>query len=70
MSFFTAAVAIVAIIAATVLKLAKQRPQQTPDDPVVTELVATVASMRERIEVLEKIVTDSNYDLKQEFRNL
>ena len=40
------------------------------DDPVNTELLARLNQVEERVRVLERIVTDERYDLKQQFKDL
>jgi hypothetical protein len=40
------------------------------DDSVNTELLERLRQVEERVRVLERIVTDERYDLKQQFRDL
>ena len=40
------------------------------DDPVNAELLARLNQVEERVRVLERIVTDERYDLKQQFKDL
>ena len=40
------------------------------DDAVNTELLARLNQVEERVRVLERIVTDERYDLKQQFKDL
>lgn len=40
------------------------------DDTVNAELLERLHQVEERVQVLEKIVTDERYDLKQQFRDL
>ena len=40
------------------------------DDPVNAELLERLNQVEERVRVLERIVTDEKYDLKQQFRDL
>ena len=40
------------------------------DDSVNTELLARLNQVEERVRVLERIVTDERYDLKQQFKDL
>jgi len=40
------------------------------DDSVNAELLERLRQVEERVRVLEKIVTDERYDLKQQFRDL
>ncbi len=72
MSFFTAAVAIVAIVAGVFITLIKQRYRHAEGADIgkVTALEDEVIALKERIATLEKIVTDSSYDLKKQFKDL
>ena len=49
------------------LKNRGKRPQQ-PDD--LEERLRKLSELEERVEVLEKIVTDRKFDLEQQFRDL
>ncbi len=49
------------------LKHRGKRPQQ-PDD--LEERLRKLSELEERVEVLEKIVTDRKFDLEQQFRDL
>ena len=40
------------------------------DDTVNVELTARLNEVEERVRVLERIVTDERYDLKQQFKDL
>jgi hypothetical protein len=40
------------------------------DDGLDKELVERLNQVEERVRVLERIVTDESYDLKQQFKNL
>jgi len=40
------------------------------DDSVNTELLGRLNQVEERVRVLERIVTDERYDLKQQFKDL
>jgi hypothetical protein len=40
------------------------------DDPVNAELLERLHEVEERVRVLERIVTDERYDLKQQFKDL
>lgn len=67
------AVAIVAIIVWGIVSLAdakKSKKAQKFAQNDNAELEQKLAAMQERIEVLEKIVTDENYDLKRQFADL
>ncbi len=68
MSFWTAAVVIVAILAFTSLKIAAlnrrhgagPNPAERADDGEKAALRSEVTELRERIKVLERITTDAN----------
>ena len=70
------AVAIVAIICWAIVKLAGPRKEnkKSKNDAVTEQdniaLLGRMDMMQERIEVLEKIVTDEKYSLNREFENL
>ncbi|HEX7236306.1 MAG TPA: hypothetical protein VF405_05045 [Gammaproteobacteria bacterium] len=54
------------------IKLAIVQRQRQPraDDPVNAELLQRLNQVEERVRVLERIVTDERYDLKQQFKDL
>ncbi|WP_100642186.1 hypothetical protein [Alteromonas facilis] len=70
------AIAIVAIICWTLVKLTDSRKSKKKDkaETDVTsenaQLRGRLDAMQERIEVLERIVTDEKYDLNRQFDNL
>ncbi|MFS1702368.1 hypothetical protein [Alteromonas sp. AMM-1] len=72
MSFFTAAVAIVAIVAGVFITLIKQRYRHAghAENGKVSALEDDILALKDRIATLEKIVTDSSYDLKKQFKDL
>lgn len=47
-----------------------QRSQPRLDDSVNAELLERLNQVEERVRVLERIVTDERYDLKQQFKDL
>jgi hypothetical protein len=47
----------------------KSTPQRR-EDAVNAELVERLRQVEERVRVLERIVTDERYDLKQQFKDL
>lgn len=70
-----AAIAICAIVAGVVLDIIKNgggkfRDRVNDLEDQVSDLEADLQSARQRIEVLEKIVTDGKYDLKQQIDDL
>jgi hypothetical protein len=70
---FEFALAIVALVLiARLIRLAivqGKRPLRR-DDAVNAELIERLAQVEERVRVLERIVTDERYDLKQQFKDL
>lgn len=65
-------VAIVAIVmcADTVKKIAKARNSRNTTDKDVEQLSEKIATLEDRIRVLERIVTERNYDLRQKINSL
>jgi hypothetical protein len=68
--FVLAIVAIVLIfkLIRTVIVHKSMAPRH--DDPVNTELLERLNQVEERVRVLERIVTDERYELKQQFKDL
>ncbi len=59
------------VFAAGALKHYISVRHSTPEiDDETRERLARLDALEERVEVLERIVTDRNYDLKQQFRDL
>ena len=71
---FEFAMAIVALVLIfKLIRLAITHGKRTParrDDPVNMELLERLNQVEERVRVLERIVTDERYDLKQQFKDL
>jgi hypothetical protein len=71
---FEFALAIVALVLIfKLIRLAIVHGKRTPprrDDPVNMELLERLNQVEERVRVLERIVTDERYDLKQQFKDL
>jgi hypothetical protein len=70
---FEFALAIVALVLiARLIRLAIVQGKRPPrrDDPLNAELIERLAQVEERVRVLERIVTDERYDLKQQFKDL
>ena len=66
-------VAIVAIICWAVVEVVNGKKKKRKDGDLeqqVATMSQQMSKMQERIEVLEKIVTDEQYDLKKQFRDL
>ena len=73
MQAFEFALALVALILVfRLIRLAIVHGKRAPrrDDPVNTELLERLNQVEERVRVLERIVTDERYDLKQQFKDL
>ncbi|MBC3767882.1 hypothetical protein [Neptunicella marina] len=65
-------IAIIAIIFWGTAEIIKQIKKKNPaaeaqNDP---EIMNQIAALKERVETLEKIVTDDGYDLKKQFKSL
>ena len=69
---FEFALAIVALV--LIFKLIKaamlHKGTHRRDDPGRAELLERLKRMEERVQVLERIVTDERFDLKQQFKDL
>lgn len=67
------AIAIVAIVCWAIVELVngpRSKKSNKKDEQKNTELAQQVIKLQERIEVLEKIVTDDKYDLNRQFDDL
>ena len=72
MSTWAAIVSIVAIVfvADTIAKLSKNRRARNKNgDTELQEALAQVQQLEDRIQVLERIVTENKFDLRSKFRN-
>jgi hypothetical protein len=74
MQVFEFALAMVALVLIfKLIKLAIMHNKSVPqrrDDAVNAELLERLRQVEERVQVLERIVTDERYDLKQQFKDL
>lgn len=73
MNTWAAIVSIVAIVfgADTIAKLSKnRRARKKNGDPELEEALAQVQKLEERIQVLERIVTENKFDLRSEINKL
>jgi hypothetical protein len=68
--FALALVALVLIFKLIRLALVHKSTAPRRDDAVNAELVERLNRVEERVRVLERIVTDERYDLKQQFKDL
>lgn len=69
----TTAIAIVAIVTwgiVSIVKMSKKTAAPKFNADINEETAAEIARLKERIETLEKIVTDESYDLKKQFKDL
>ena len=70
---FEFAIALIALVLIfRLVKLAIVHGKRTPrqNDSVNAELLERLNQVEERVRVLERIVTDERYDLKQQFKDL
>ena len=72
MNPFEFAFAIVALVLiVNLVKIAvRQKHMRRPDDGVDAELALRLRQVEARVRVLERIVTDERFDLKQQFKDL
>jgi hypothetical protein len=68
--FALALIALVLIFKLVRLAIVHTKSAPRRDDPVNTELLERLNQVEERVRVLERIVTDERYDLKQQFKDL
>jgi len=69
----TTAIAIVAIVAWAIVSIvdrAKDKSTKKVSTKERESYQADIAALKERVSVLEKIVTDEKYDLKRQFSDL
>ena len=70
---FEFAIALISLVLIfKLIKLAIVHGKRTPrqDDSINAELLERLNQVEERVRVLERIVTDDRYDLKQQFKDL
>jgi hypothetical protein len=48
----------------------RNRPRESAVEPARVELLKRLEEVEERVRVLERIVTDERFDLKQQFKDL
>lgn len=68
--FALAIVALVLIFRLIKLLVVQGKRQPHREERLDAELVQRLAELEERVKVLERIVTDERYDLKQQFKDL
>lgn len=67
---FAFAIVALVLIGNLVKIVVRQRHVRRPDDNVNAELSQRLRQLEERVRVLERIVTDERFDLKQQFKDL
>jgi hypothetical protein len=68
--FAIAAISLILIFKLIKLAIVHGKRAPVQDDSVNVELVERLNQVEERVRVLERIVTDERYDLKQQFKDL
>ncbi|GGD74923.1 hypothetical protein [Lacimicrobium alkaliphilum] len=64
------AVVIVAIVCWAIVELFSSRNKKAPKNQDFSALQKELAGLKDRVQTLEKIVIDENYDLKKQFDDL
>lgn len=64
------AIAIVAIVCWAIVELVNSRNKKAPKAQDLNALQQELSDLKDRVQTLEKIVIDENYDLKKQFENL
>jgi flagellar biogenesis protein FliO len=64
------AVAIVAIVCWAIVELVNSRNKKTPKAQDLNALQQELSGLKDRVQTLEKIVIDENYNLKKQFEDL
>jgi hypothetical protein len=69
---FVIAIIILSFIYRLIAAWMRDRAQYRPatDEPANAALLDRLSQLEERVRVLERIVTDERYDLKQQFKDL
>ena len=67
---FVLCIIIVVTIAQVLQTYLKQRHMKPETDKELEESLAKIAQLEERIEVLERIITEKHYDLKSQIDSL
>ena len=67
---FVLCIIIVVMIAQVLQTYLKQRHMKPEIDKELEESLAKIVQLEERIEVLERIITEKHYDLKREIDSL
>ena len=68
--FALALVALVLVFRLIRLAIVHGKREPRREDPVNVELLERLNQVEERVRVLERIVTDERYDLRQQFKDL
>ncbi len=54
----------------SIVKLGMKHSEKSDKVDIDSDAAREIAQLRERVETLEKIVTDESYDLKKQFKDL
>lgn len=68
--FYVVCIVAVVFTADTIQKYLKMKNQQRERDPELEQTLAHIEKLEERIRVLERIVTENKFDLKNEIDRL
>lgn len=68
--FYVFCIVAVVMVADTIQKYLKMKTKERESDPELEKTLAHIEALEERIRVLERIVTESKVDLKQEIDRL
>jgi len=68
--FFVVCIVAIVMTADTIQKYMKMKNKKQETSPDVNETLHQIEQLEERIRVLERIVTENKYDLKQEIERL
>lgn len=68
--FFVLCVIVVVTVGNIIQTMIKQRKRQPEESEELTDTLAKIDVLEERIQVLERIITENRYDLKKEIDSL
>lgn len=68
--FYVVCIVAIVFTADTIQKYLKMKNRDKPSDPELEETLAHIEKLEERIRVLERIVTEHKFDLREEIDNL
>ena len=67
---FVIVIVVVSLVAGVLNNWIKHRSRAPKIDEELEQRLQRISQLEERVQVLEKIVTDRNFDLRQKFRDL